>query len=250
MSKARSPSYPSVSLKEAVERATMIWKKDYQNPIPRRVAAEHMGYQSLNGKSLGVLSALLKFGLLEGRGDETRISDLALQIIAHPSGSPERTAALKEASALPELFAEIDGRFNEGKASDQAIRSYLLTQRFIPAGAEAAIRAYRETKQFVSAESGAYAGERPPEESPTMQEHKPASAPPRQGIAQMFAPPREEVLNPEPGTKLVIGDDFVTVRAMLTSQQDVRKLVAKLIAIETLLPDATMPVAAQDDDQD
>ena len=71
MAKARSPGYPAIGLKEAVEKAKGIYEEDYQNPIPRVVAAQHMGYASLNGKSLGVLSALIKYGLLEGRGDET-----------------------------------------------------------------------------------------------------------------------------------------------------------------------------------
>ena len=72
MTKARSPQYPSIGLKEAVEKITAVYNKDYQNPIPRSVAAKHMGYDSLHGKALGVLSTLAKFGLLEGRGDENR----------------------------------------------------------------------------------------------------------------------------------------------------------------------------------
>ncbi|MFG1373751.1 hypothetical protein V5F32_16370 [Xanthobacter oligotrophicus] len=156
MAKARSPSYPAISLKEAIERVRGVYEKDYQNPIPRTVAADHMGYQSLNGKSLGVLSALLKYGLLEGRGDDTRVSDLAVRILAYGSGEPERIDALQVAASKPELFADIEARFKDGRASDQAIRSYLLTQKFIPAAADAAIRAYKETKQFVLDESDGY----------------------------------------------------------------------------------------------
>src|SRR2546422_742823 len=122
MAKARSPQYPAIGLKEAVEKATAVYNNDYQNPIPRAVAASHMGYQSLNGKSLGVLSAVLKYGLLEGRGDETRVSDLAVEVIAHPPGSAERAAALKDAASRPELFSELDARFQGGRASDQALR--------------------------------------------------------------------------------------------------------------------------------
>jgi hypothetical protein len=155
MQKARSPQYPAVGLKEAIEKAEAVYRQDYQHAIPRQLVAQHMGYQGLNGKSLGVLSALSKFGLLEGRGDDTRVSDLAVVIIAHPPGSPERVRALTEASAKPELFKELDARF-PGKASDQALRAYMLTQKFIPSAADAAIRSYRETKALVESESGAY----------------------------------------------------------------------------------------------
>jgi hypothetical protein len=156
MAKVRSPSYPAIGLKEAIEKAGAVYKNDYQNQVPRAVAAAHMGYQSLNGKSLGVLSALLKFGLLEGRGDQTRVSDLALRIIAHPAGDPERSAAIIEAASKPELFAELNKRYPAGGGSDAAIRSYLLTQKFIPVAADSALRSYRETKALVAAETEGY----------------------------------------------------------------------------------------------
>ena len=161
MVKVRSPSYPSISLKEALEKAEAVYRNDYQNAVPRSVAASHMGYASLNGKSLGVLSALLKFGLLEGRGDNTRVSDMALQIIAHPRGSAERAAAVREAASRPELFAELDARYPGGAGSDAAIRSYLLTQKFIPPAADSALRSYRETKALVDDECKEY-GDGPP----------------------------------------------------------------------------------------
>src|ERR1700724_1000514 len=107
MGRARSPSYPAIGLRDAVEKIRLVYAKDYQNKIPRDIVAKHMGYQSLNGKSLGVLAAVSKYGLLEGRGDENRVSDLALQIIAHEPGSPERSQAIVEAAGRPELFAEL-----------------------------------------------------------------------------------------------------------------------------------------------
>jgi hypothetical protein len=168
MAKARSPSYPAISLKEAIEKIGEIYKNDYQNPISREVAGAHMGYKSLHGNALGVLSALVKYGLLEGRGDNTRVSDWAVNIIAHPPGSPERVEGLKLAATRPKLFAELETRFPGGKASDQAIRSYLLTQKYIPAAADAAIRSYRETKQLVEAESGGYTAPEPEPEEPSV----------------------------------------------------------------------------------
>lgn len=156
MARARSPGYPAIGLKEAIEKVQSIYKEDYQNKLARPVIAAHMGYKTLNGRALGVLSALSKFGLLEGRGDETGVSDLALQIIAHPSGSLERAAAIKDAAERPDLFEDIDKRFPDGKASDTAIKSYLMTQKFLPDAAEVAIRAYRETKKLVAEEVTAY----------------------------------------------------------------------------------------------
>ncbi|MBS0246192.1 MAG: hypothetical protein JSR61_06190 [Proteobacteria bacterium] len=174
MAKARSPEYPLISLKEAVEKVSAVYAKDYQNKIPRVVLAEHMGYKTLNGKSLGVLSAVGKYGLTEGRGDDSHVSDLAVTIIAHPAGSPERAAALKEAASKPDLFAELDNRFQGGRVSDSAIRAWMLQQKFIPLAADTALRSYRETKQFVEAESTGYSGF---EAAPQPHVQPPAGAP-------------------------------------------------------------------------
>lgn len=178
MAKTRSPEYPAIGLKEAVERVKLVYEKDYQNKVPKAVIATHMGYKGLNGTSLPAIAALAKYGLLEGRGDETRVSDLALAIIAHPPGTHERVEALRTAATNPELFAELGAKFPGGKASDAAIRSYLLTQRFIPAAADTAIRSYRETIQLVEAESGGYVEPEGKPEAPAMTPHTQTPAKP------------------------------------------------------------------------
>lgn len=156
MAKTRSPEYPAIGLKDAIDRVKLVYDKDYQNQLPKKVIAGHMGYKGISGTSLTVLSSLSKYGLLEGRGDETRVSDLALAIIAHAPGTAERIEALRKAASNPELFAELDAKFPNGKASDSALRSYLLTEKFIPEAADTAIRSYRETKQLVESESVGY----------------------------------------------------------------------------------------------
>lgn len=171
MAKARSPGYPAIGLKEAIEKVKLVYAKEYQNKVPRKVVAEHMGYGSLSGASLPVLAALNKFGLLDGRGDETRVSDRALAIIAHEPGAPERLAAIREAADEPALFVELDGKFPAGKASDAAIRSYLLTSKYLPEAADTAIRAYRETKQLVDAESRDYPEAEMEPEASQMDQH-------------------------------------------------------------------------------
>jgi hypothetical protein len=162
MSRSRSPNYPQIGLKEAVLRVSSVYKRDYQASLTRDIAADRLGYSGLNGKSLAVLAALGKFGLLEGRGEETRVTDLAVRILAFPPGSPERRAALGEAASRPELFVELDQRFGRGQASDGAIRAWLVTRGFIPPAAEAAVRAYRETKQLLEAEGDASLPAAPP----------------------------------------------------------------------------------------
>jgi hypothetical protein len=184
MSRSRSPNYPQIGLKEAIQRVSGVYERDYQATLTRNLAAERLGYSGLNGKSLAVLAALGKFGLLEGRGEKTRVTDLAVRILAFPPGSPERRAALAEAAGRPELFVELDRRFALGQASDGAIRAWLITRGFIPPAAETAVRAYRETKQLLEAE-----GDAPPA-SPLAQPQPPL---PRPETPDMAAePPKVE----------------------------------------------------------
>jgi hypothetical protein len=77
--------------------------------------------------------------------------------------------ALVEASVAPELFVELGGKFPDGKASDSALRSYLLTQKFTHVAADAAIRAYRDTLQLVADEPGGHTAASPNPETPIMQ---------------------------------------------------------------------------------
>jgi hypothetical protein len=259
MARARSPEYPAISLKEAVERVKMIYDKDYQNRVPKAVIAEHMGYKGLSGASLPVLSALGKFGLLEGRGDETRVSDLAVAIIAHPPGAQERMSALVQAAKNPELFAELDARFPDGKASDQAIRSYLLTSKFIPGAADAVVRAYRDTKKFVEHESKGYIGDE------VEQETSPMSPENQVRVKEMLGRPAASIKPPE--AKQVLQEVFyvdegpvtLSVPAMLSpeSYQDIadrleiflRGLKRRSALLKMMIDDANKGIGLLPDDE-
>lgn len=241
MTKTRSPEYPAIGLKEAIEKARLVWSKDYQAKLPKKVMAEHMGYKSLSGASLPILSALAKYGLIEGRGDETRISNRAVAILAHPRGTPDRVIAIAEAAAAPDLFGELDAKFpQKAKASDAALRSYLLTQKFTHAAADAAIRAYRDTWQLVMEEDAGHTAEGSPMEASPMQPAQqpttrpPASAPP-QGAAAL---PYETAFTPGGG-----GEPFrvsftgtgIEIAAKITSPDVADDLVRAVNALKLLL---------------
>jgi hypothetical protein len=234
MAKARSPSYPSISLREAVEKIQRVYNQDYQNAIPRAIVAQHMGYQGINGKSLGILAAIAKYGLLEGRGNESRVSDLGVRIIAHPPGSTDRLLALLEAAGRPELFAELDARFAGGKGSDQGIRAYLLTQKFIPSGADLAIRAYRETKRFLEEEGivdPIDISKRKTDITPV-----PEFIAPRENTKTLAVAAPLAVDRGDSPYRVGLTNDRLEVSATLFDVEDVDKLIKALEATKALLP--------------
>ncbi len=232
MAKTRSPAYPVIGLKEAVEKVRLVYDNDYQNPIPRDVAAAHMGYASLNGKSLGVLSALNKFGLLEGRADNTRVTDLAITIIAHDPGTAKRGEAIAQAAAMPKLFAEIDAHFPGKKVSDQAIRSYLLTQKFIPSAADAAIRSYRETKQLVENESVGYDSEDDESEGADMQVAEAAT-----GVVKGGGKPPAPAQSVQSGFNIGFLGTSIQMSGIVSTKSEAAKVIDALTALQKLLPD-------------
>lgn len=152
MARSRSPNYPQIGLREAVQRVKSVYDSDYRSVLTRALTAERLGYSGVNGKSLAVMAALGKFGLLEGKGDALRVSERAVRIIAHPPGAAERVAALEEAAVAPDPFRQLAQRFPGRGASDGTLRAFLLTQGFIPPAAEAALRAWRETQQMIAEE--------------------------------------------------------------------------------------------------
>lgn len=145
----RSPKYPNISLPDAIERAQQVYLKEHQNPVHPEVVAQHMGYRGLSGASMRSLSALRQYGLLEGRGDESRVSDDAVTIFADAElGSQERAEALQRCLEKPPLFQELKGSF-QGVPSQGNLRAFLEKRKFTRKAADKASAIFRESVEFV-----------------------------------------------------------------------------------------------------
>lgn len=167
MSKMRSPNYPALSLPDAIGKLATIYQKEVQRKMSRAVAATHLGYGGLNGASITVISALLKYGLLEGRGDEIRVSPGGVAILVDPVGAPDRMRAMQEAARKPALFVELQKQFDGQVPSTENLQAYLQKQGFTATAASAAGRAYRDTMELVIAETVAHTPkEEPPPKPP------------------------------------------------------------------------------------
>jgi hypothetical protein len=147
MAKHRSPNYPAIGLRDAVEAVRAIYDKEKKTNVSGDVIAGNLGYSSLSGNARTKISALKKFGLLEG--DERkgmRVSDLATRIL-FPSGAKDQIASLQEAALTPELFKMLYSEFRDG--SDEAIRHHLINRLdFAPQGANHLIAAFRDTYAY------------------------------------------------------------------------------------------------------
>jgi len=125
--KERSPPYPSITFKEALEKAKKLFDKEKKLPTAPDVIARHLGYKSANnGAFIPTLSALKKYGLLVGAdGDDMRLSDDAFAVFVHPEGAPERLAILKRLAMMPSIFQAVMQKYPNGLPSDESLRTKL-----------------------------------------------------------------------------------------------------------------------------
>jgi len=135
-----------------------IYEKDHRNRMSREVVAKHLGYGSLNGVSLSVLSALTKFGLLESIDNDLQVSADAVTMLVDTPGSPDRIAAIRRASFKPDLFMDLNKYFGAQLPSEDNLLAYLQKQGFTRNAALIASRSYRETMELVSKLRGPYDG--------------------------------------------------------------------------------------------
>jgi hypothetical protein len=149
MSKVRSPNYPQLSLKEALDKAQVIYYAKHTAKLSMQQIAECLNYTSLNGRSLGVISAIRKYGLLEGSKDSLSISPDAVVIFERPDEHPEKREAIKVAALAPALFNELYNAFGSGNVADADLRIYLARAGFSRIAINDVIKSYRETMALV-----------------------------------------------------------------------------------------------------
>lgn len=154
---ARGTNYPSMSLPEAIERVRKLYEEAHRRKLSREEIAKHLGYTGLNGRSVALISNLTKYGLLDGRGEEIRVSDDAVLILVEEQGAPDRAAAIRRAAFRPELFRELADQFAGGPVpSENAIKIRLEKMGYPPQVARDVAGAYRENTQLVESEGSEY----------------------------------------------------------------------------------------------
>lgn len=155
MPRLRSPNYPHVSLKDAIEMAGKIHSVDRTYTIEREVAAQHLGYTGITGPAGKMLASLLHYGLLEKVAkNQVRVSDTAVEVM-YPDDQKQWEEALRRAAFSPKLFSNLRERFPGDAPSEASLRSYLVKQGFSDRAIKPAISAYLRTFEFVQ-QNGAY----------------------------------------------------------------------------------------------
>ena len=146
----RSPSYPSMGLKEALEKARLIYDAEKRTFGSVEVLQTDMGYTLGTGPAGRAISALKQYGLLDEKDGQYRISDNAFALLELSHGSDEYRSALKESALKPAIFNELLANYAGNIPSDTNLRDFLLkVKKFNPVSVGDFITIFRETVELV-----------------------------------------------------------------------------------------------------
>lgn len=149
----RSPSYPGIDLKTAIERAEIIKKEEGRHTAPADVIIGHWGYAPKSGPGLITLAALKKFGLLEDEGtrgnQQLRLTDLAWKILLDDEESLERLDCIRKAALMPTIHDKLWTIYDGPPPSDQNLRRRLLfEEKFTESAVDEFIDQFKRTILF------------------------------------------------------------------------------------------------------
>lgn len=154
--RVRSPNYPYLDIKDAIERLQTIYEKDKRAVTTASAILEHMGYKtsSNTGKSGSggrAISALRQYGFLDEHNGKFSVSELGFRILHLPEGSEEKQDLIKQVATNPAMFQKLLERYSYDIPSDTTLRSYLiLDEGFNPATVNHFIRVFRNTIEFAN----------------------------------------------------------------------------------------------------
>jgi len=148
----RSPSFPFISLKKAIERADALHATHKREAARLVTVAPTWGFGTKSSGLLQTVAALKQFGLVEdlGSGEDRKIqiSDLARRILSD-SRPGAREKAIKEAAGLPKVIAEYLPKWVPDRPSDAHCISELhLDRGFTPESARTFLKIFDETVAY------------------------------------------------------------------------------------------------------
>lgn len=199
--RGRSPNYPGIDLKLALERAKTFWEQEQHHAAASSVILKHWGYGPKSGGGSVVYAALKRFGLLEDAGNgRGRLTARAQAILLAERDGRRDEAKIREAALLPTLHKEIWGKYGGSLPSEESLKYELMTERgFTPGGAEEFASEWKRTMAFAKLTGQAATISPDAGETPETQESEltPLATIEREDVGPEQEQPQEERLLPE-----------------------------------------------------
>ncbi len=155
----RSPGFPFIPIKKALDRAEIFRVAEGGRPkhySPLASAFSAWGIGAKTGAAQQTIAAMGHYGLFEfeGSGDNrsARLTELAFGILLDKlSISTERDELIRQAALKPAIHAELWQKWHSPLPSDPTLETYLIKDRgFSENGARDLIAEYKETISFAN----------------------------------------------------------------------------------------------------
>ncbi len=161
----RSPGYPSLSLRVALEKVQAIWNAQQKHSAHMEAVMTTIGYSKKTGPSLRAVSALHQFGLTRETGSvDSRmigLSDAAINYL-HATDDQERLGIVRQAALKPTIFQHLWEHYGPILPNDETIKNHLIRDKnFNSAAVGELISNYRDTFDFAKLRDNGVEDEKP-----------------------------------------------------------------------------------------
>ena len=155
----RSPRYPGLTLRDAIERTRTIYEHDKRSPAKPEVVLNHLGIRLGTGAANRILSALKQYGLVEESDGRLRVSEAGFRIVNMSEESPERRRLLREAALKPTIIQDVLDAYPDGLPSDVNLGDFLLHEKnFNPDSVPFFVRVLRDNLSLAGFDEDGYGG--------------------------------------------------------------------------------------------
>lgn len=174
--KTRSPNFPAVSLKKAVDLTGQLYDEYKKHEARINLVHKLWGYKEHGSAASRAIAAVNAFGLIEvsgvGIAKKVRVSDYGERVY---EGAPDHEKILKKAALLPPIHLKLWTHFNGDIPNDELLRDYLLWEhkpQFNKLSVSSFISEFRETISFAKLGSSEIIEEEEAETKPPVTETK------------------------------------------------------------------------------
>lgn len=147
----RSPAYPFISVRKALERAEEFRLIEGKHSVPVESAYKAWKYGGNSSNARQTVAAMRYYNLMESpNSGNVRLTKLALDILLDQQpNSIERQQLIKQSAMTPKIHKELWDKWQDELPSDATILTYLIRDRtFNEAAAKDLLSEYKDTLAF------------------------------------------------------------------------------------------------------
>lgn len=145
----RSPGFPTLSLEDAIEKVSILYKLDKGAATSPEVIATHWKTKTNSSTFMQDLASLKRYGLLVAAAGAWKVSHDAIDILLLEDADPSRLSRIKAVALAPKIHKELWDEYGVTLPSDVTLRHKLVREKgFQLNSAGDLITQYKKTLAF------------------------------------------------------------------------------------------------------